>query len=278
MGVPPTPYDPNAAASGGASTTSTIDIWGLGPYGEAPIIIGAATRPQSGFGGYSKLPGYDQDKSAGPVRAGDGLAVTDTLAKVLKEFSAMAYSPQTAPEFLKWQRQLYTAGLYGSKKPSEVAWGSWDDDTYLAFKTALTKVAQSNEAGAPISFDEYLTKLGADKQRAAKELSQQDPTIREHANPQVVAGVLQQAAQAAFGRNLSKDEVDHFVSEYRAAEDSYYHTAESAQATPGVHDLTKPDVQAQAQGFVNQHHAAEAGGASMAGYFGEIERLINGGA
>lgn len=300
MGVPA--YDPEAsaaAATGGASTTSgaSKDIFGLGEYGKYRVNLGVAYKERTGFSGYNKLPYEDREGSPGrslapgtqgpfipgggmprvePSNAANGVAVGDTVESIMRKFELMPYG-KGSEEFLQWQRMLYKAGLYGSTKLSEVAWGSFDGPTEDALGKALRRVARANEAGAPISLTEYLDKLGADRDKAAKQYGPgADPTLRQFENPRVVAGFLQQAAQAALGRNLTKDEIDHFVSEYHASEEQYYKTAESAQRTPGTHDLTKPDAATAAQDFVQAGHAAEAGGQGLAGFFQTLQGMIGG--
>lgn len=312
-GVPPTPYDPEASSTGdGSATSATKDIWDLdlGKYGSMNATLGQASHKGTGFSGYYKLPEADRvgspAREAVPGRSGTlvpgysgaerptpgaGLAVQQSIKELMRGLAAMAYSPTGQEEYLKWQRLVFAAGFYGSTKAEDVAWGSFANSED-AFSKALISLAKVNEAGAPISFEEYLSKAAADKAKAAKEYGQgKTPAkdVRELTNTKVISGVLQQTAQSVLGRNLSKEEVEHFVSEYHANEVDYYRTVgpettlsptdeTDALGTSNVqYAMSRPDLQASALEAVQEDHGAEAGGNQMADYLGVIESLLGGG-
>lgn len=294
MGVPPTPSNPydagNAAAGGSSTTSSTVDIWGLGDYGKQTVVFGSAVKRRTGFGGYYKLPGEDREGRAATPRpagsygpyadnsvpgaavptAGDSLAVTPTIAELMKYFAGLAYTPKGGAEFEKYQRLLYQAGFYGAAKPDEVAWGSWAGSE-SAFKSALISASQAKEGGAPVSFEEYLGKAGVDR---AKGAGQQAATPHQLTNPRVIASVLQQTAQNVLGRNLSKDEVEHFVSDYTATEEEYFKAVDASGNGGAPNVYQPPSVDTAAQDTVQEQHGAEAGGNRASDYLGVLEQLL----
>lgn len=81
-----------------------------------------------------------------------------------------------------------------------------------------------------------------------------------------------------LGRNLGDEEITHFVSEFRAAEQAFARRQYAAQTdtTGGTYELTRPSLGGQAQEFVEGGHPAEAGGNRMADYVAAIEQLVGG--
>jgi hypothetical protein len=189
----------------------------------------------------------------------------------------MSQDPAQKQQFYEWQQKLYAAGFYGSAKPTDVAWGTWDLATGAALKSAFSAAVQVAASGAPVTFDEYLTGLGQAKTAAQSGIGT-GPLVVQHEDPKAVAGMLQQAAQASLGRDLSDAEVEHFISEYKAAEDAYYKGRKVAtDATGGRVDVTQPNLQAQAESFVQGGHGTEAAGNNMADYVKALESMLGGG-
>ncbi len=286
MGVPPTPSNPYdaptaaAGADGGAPTTTNIDIWGLGEYGKPghKIIFGqVSTQGQNPVSPDSPLARHLpwEDREGKPSHS---VADQRELLDVLKMFAGMPYTPGGQAKIEDYQRRLLAAGFYGAAKPEDVAWGSFDPATENAFRTALLSTYKAGEAGAPVSFDEYIDKTASGR---AKGQTGAPVSVHELSNPRVVASVLQQTAQTVLGRNLTKDEVDHFVSDYMATEQEYYKAAEKAtQGHSGLGeagtDLIKPpSIEAAAQDTVMQDHGTEASGNRASDYLGVLEGLLS---
>lgn len=281
--MPPTPDNPydkvedKGPTVGGVPvsdsyTPSTIDIWGLGDYGKKDhkIIFGqvsvAGQNPVSDPGLARHLPGEDREGIPTKSKA-DRREISD----LMKLFAGLAYTPDGASKLEDYQRRLYAAGFYGSAKPEDVAWGSFDQGTETAVRNALIKTYQIGEAGAPVSFDEYIDKTAADR---AKGQGQQAATPHQLTNPRVIASVLQQTAQNVLGRNLSKDEVEHFVSDYTATEEEYFKAADSANAGGNPLIYQPPSVDIAAQDTISEQYGAEAGGNRASDYLGVLQNLL----
>ncbi len=303
MAVPPTPassdpYSAANAAGGGANTSgssSTKDIWGLGTYGSVDIAVASASTPRTGFGGYKNLPRADQEGNTGerplggpsmpaPAAAAPGGGITTATSKTADQlmayYAGLAYhGPAGKAELIDMQQRLYTAGFYGNVKPGEVAFGSWTPASSKAFSDALLTMVQTQQSGserAPITFAEFVDQAAADKTKSATDnADKQAPTPHQLTNPRVIASVLQQTAQNVLGRNLSKEEVDHFVSDYTATEEEYFKSVD-ASGVPGANPLTyqPPTPEAAAMDTLSQDHAAEAGGNRASDYLGVLQQLL----
>ena len=98
-------------------------------------------------------------------------------------------------------------------------------------------------------------------------------------DPAVLRGLVQQAAQASLGRNLSADQVNRFVEEFHAQEQAYSKQAYAAQTDQSgkSFNLTQPNATAQAQEFVDQGNPTEEGGQLLASYVGRLQQMLSGG-
>ncbi len=268
------PYNAGTAAAGGGTptTSSTVDIWGLGDYGKERVVFGEAYTPQTGFGGYDKLPAEDQDRAA-PPGGGAANAVTPTAAELMQYYAGLGYTgPKGKAELEKIQRLLYQAGYYGASKPSDVAWGSWSGSS-KAFHDALIDIVQAQKGGkAPVSFEEFLGQAAVDR---SKVKDTEAPTPHQLSNPRVIASVLQQTAQSVLGRNLTKDEVDHFVSDYTATEEEYFKAVDRSAAGGNPLSYQPPSVEAAAMDTLSETHGTEASGNRASDYMGIMQQLLS---
>lgn len=296
MGANDSPY-PTGGGTGttpaGSSTTgATVDIWGLGDYGKTKITIGEAHTNGGGFGGYYKLPAEDREGrpggslapgTQGPVAPGvpgaarptygDGSAVVISADDVMATYANMAYaSPKGKAELIKMQQALFRAGYYGSAKPSDIAFGSWNSSVDApAFRDAIKSMVDAErKKPTGLTFEEFVNNTGDSRDKSAKENAGPG---QQHAftNPRVIASVLQQTAQTVLGRNLSKDEVDHFVSDYTATENEYFKTLDHPE---NGNTFQPPSVETAALDTLQQDHAGEAGGNRASDYLGVLQGLL----
>lgn len=268
--MPPQPKQPDGgfvipnkgAASGSGSARKSI--WDLAELENVTAIMVERGRSRQDLP--RQLDPYDREQAITPPTLSKP---EDQLKLPVKYFSK---DPKAYREF---QRGLFEAGYYGSKSWESIA-GAALDETLTAWGKVLVATAQAQATGEPLTPADIIQRAIEGRRSALKD-KPAEPVIRQHEDPHAVAGIIQQAAQASLGRNLSQAEVEHFVSEYRAAEDAYYRTAEHAAVTPGVSDLTKPDLQSRAEDFVTAGHGTEAAANDMSDYVGALENLLGGG-
>jgi hypothetical protein len=183
--------------------------------------------------------------------------------------------------YLQFQQALFAAGFYGATPASSVPWGSDPQGTtYDAWKKVLIAAQQAQSAGLQITPDELL--LDAVKRHQAATAGADVPKpgmVIQYSDPAVLRGLVQQAAQASLGRNLSAQQVNQFVQEFHAQEAAFSKKAYSAQQdTSGKEfDLTQPNASAQAQEFVSQGNPTEEGGQLLASYAGVLQHMLSGG-
>lgn len=260
------------------TVSGSTDIYGLGDLAQQEIILrdayihsaavgrGKSAAWQRSFAQANDQPEYGQNR-----------AVPGTVQDSYIAFIRMSQDPSKAQEYFGWQQKLFAAGFYGSAKPSDVAWHTWDLATGAALKAAFSAAVQVSASGAPITFDEYLTGLAGAKQASAAG-APTGPLVIQHEDPTAVAGMLQQAAQASLGRDLSDAEIEHFLSEFASAETAYYKQGNEAQnATGGQFSMTKPDLAGRAEAYVQGEHGTEAAGNNMADYVKALESMLGGG-
>lgn len=292
MGAADSPYPQGGLPAGDSSTTSgsTKDIWDLGKYGTAQVTFGQASTPQTGFGGYKHLDRADQEGNTGerppgvgpsvsaPAAAppgGASTAVQKTAAELMAYYAGLAYTgPQGKAELEAMQYKLFQAGYYGGSKPTDVAFGSWAGSS-KAFHDALLDMLQTQQGGqAPISFTEFVEKAASDRAKSQADNAGSTANPHQLSNPRVIASVLQQTAQNVLGKNLSKDEVDHFVSDYTATEEEYFKSVDSSAAGGNPLTYQPPSIQAAAMDTLSQDHGAEASGNRASDYLGVLQQLL----
>lgn len=271
MGDPWPPTGGPAAGSGGTTTTSgsaqtsIFDIpTGLKPDSQITTDYGRTRRDLPG-----RLDQYDRQIAEKSLRP----PVVGRLEDALKEpITAFAKDPK---KYLNLQRALFAAGFFGDTPEKSIQWGAGVEQTMAAWRRVIIATAQAQAAGQSLTPVDVMNR--ALEGRKASAGPGGASLVRQHEDPKAVAGILQRAAQASLGRNLSTAEVEHFISEYRSAEDAYYTQGEKADVTPGIHNLTKPDLEAQADAFVQGGHGTEMAGESMGAYADALLRMVEGG-
>jgi hypothetical protein len=255
------PDAPGTSTSGSAAA-SIWDLGGLNP--KSPITLDYG-NPYSRMP--KQLPAEDREQAERAPQFG---LPPDLLKLPVKYFA------KDKAKFLGLQRAMFDGGFYGAATEGSIAFGSYTPATDAAWLKVLQATARAQESGLALTPDQIIQQSIEGRAGAAKG-APPAPLIVEHEDPKVVAGMLQQAAQSSLGRDLSDSEVEHFISEYHAAEDAYYKQRKVAsEATTGRVDLTKPDLQATAQAAVSGGHGTEAASNDMADYVGALESMLGG--
>lgn len=153
--------------------------------------------------------------------------VLSTPEQVMAQVAAM--SANNPAEFLALQKSLSAFGSISTP-------GVWSPETATALQRALSSYWQlSHGAGVGMSFTDYLLQAGA--QVAAKDASgaagknMSTPV----ADPTSIRAAAQAAFQAATGKGATSEQLDHFVTQFQAAQIK----AETAMSgTPSSPSLT----------------------------------------
>jgi hypothetical protein len=255
----------------GSTTTSSAkrDIFGTTEEDAARVLIVRQGKRGGGFQGKYNLDPYDRPGAAQPTPNTPPAESTygDQLRYPVEEF---AKDPKG---YLDLQRRLFAAGFYGSKDPASIPWGQDVAGTIDAWRKVLELSLQSAETGNPLTPEEVLRRgAAAGKAGGAPPKS----LIIDYTDPEQVAGVVQRAAQASLGRNLSDEEIQHFVSEFRVAETDYAKARYKGETdtTGGTFEVSRPDLGDRANDFVEQGHETEIGGNRMADYVSALERML----
>lgn len=178
--------------------------------------------------------------------------------------------------FLELQQRLYIAGYYGAASKDSIPWGSFTAATQEAWLHLIEATQMAQKAGQKLTPDDVLDQ-GVEGRQANAAKAPDSPLLIQHQDPKAIGAALQQAAQSALGRDLSPQEVEHFISEYKLAEDAYGRQRKTANdAITGRVDVTAPDLTGEAQSFVREQHGAEAGAQNAGDYVGALEQMIGG--
>lgn len=233
------------------------DIYNLGDLYNKTLFLGTAQT------------GNVTDATGGYTGGPKGVSIQSTsVESMMREFAGWSVSdPQS---FAAMQQQLYSSGAYGSTKPNFGVWsGSLDSNAMKAAMTGYLGIVNPNDPN-PLSFADYLDRRGAQGKsngigggsagatRAPLQLTDA-ATLRQ---------TLQSASQNALHRNLSDDELNHFVTAFHGQETQAYNQA-NAGAT-----YANPDAGAQAIESVQTNHAAEANQALQASYNDKLMSML----
>lgn len=263
-------FDPNTVlgqANGVDSSSAQKSLWDLNGLDNTKEIT-YQYQPALGVNNprAANIPEGDQEKSLKP--------------EVLMRRPIEYYYKDPA-KYLEFQQRLFAGGFYGATPASSIPWGSDPQGTTLdAWKKVLIAAQQAQTAGYNLTPDQVLQQGIEQHTAAVKNAPVSKPAlIVQYSDPAVLTGLVQQAAQASLGRNLSKDEVNRFVQEFHAQEAAYSKKNYQAQLdqTGKTFNLTQPNPQAQAEQFVEQGHPQEAGGQLLAGYVAQLQSMLNGG-
>lgn len=176
------------------------------------------------------------------------------------------------------QQKLYAAGyLTRINTP-----GMPDDDTARAYGSLLQQVSASNQAGDPITVDDYLTQ-SAQAAAAAGVVGRGATTtngLRLHTTaPLDIMQTAQQVAQQELGRKLSNKQLQAFVAVYHGIEANK--NAQTASTDPAIQAGTNvttedaPTLSAAADNYVQQNFATEYGANNVANTFDAFRKLIS---
>lgn len=177
--------------------------------------------------------------------------------------------------YLELQRALFAAGYFGSKSSKSIAWGADTASTMEAWTALLRDTVQQQSLGQNVTWQDMLDRA-LKSTKAGGTATEKPPLVLDYTDPEQVAGVVQRAAQASLGRNLSGEEIEHFVSEFRAAETTYAKDryAASTDVKGGTHTMSQPSLEGRADAYVQEGHGTEIAGNNMADYVRAIEQML----
>jgi hypothetical protein len=273
-----TGWDPSQGGTtpgtGAGSSSARTSLWDLNGLNEkVPIIIqygerDAARRVPRQLDPYDREGAIAQRSSPTPGMPAD-----------LVKRPILLYG-QDPKAYLAFQQALYAGGFYGSASPNSIPWGSDPTgSTYDAWKRVLAATQQAQSAGINLTPEQVLQQ-GVEQHTAAQKGMPvpKNPLIIQQSDPATLAGIVQQAAQDALGRNLSDGEVQSFVKSFQQQEAAYskrrYNATEDQSG--GTHTLVAPDPEAQAERFVEKGHGGEADSEDAADYIGVLYNLLGG--
>jgi len=180
--------------------------------------------------------------------------------------------------FERLQQELYAAGMYGSTSYNDVKVGQWDTTTQTAMKTALEHYEDFIQgAQEPMTFNEFL------KQQASTDadggfFSQKGKGIGSAGtgsssvpqvnltDPAAIRSAAQAAAQQALGQGLSEDQLNAFVQQFQAAQQS-----DQSSLNPTT---TTPDLSSQALAFAEQQSPGEYKDHQIQGYMNTLLNMF----
>lgn len=271
--MPPTPDDggfhPENHTAGDSTTGSAqASLFDTGSLDTSkPIVIDYGSHPSRALAKH--LPTEDRTRDPTIV---PGIDFQSLLTR------PVTYFAKDKAAFLDLQRRLFLGGYYGAASEASIPWGSFTSATQQAWLHLLEATQMAQVAGQDMTPDNVLDAAVTARQANAPAGAPPSPLLIQHEDPKAIAAALQQAAQSTLGRDLSDAEVEHFISEYKAAEDAYGRQRQTAQdATTGQRvDLTAPDLSGEASAFVKAGHSAEAGQQQGADYISALEQMIGG--
>ena len=266
----------------------TVDIWNLPQYvknieakNKTPFNMGYTSQTHNVYAG-SSGPGLDY--YGHPTASGGGIQtpVTSTTQQwrsaedIMKQFAGLSYNNPS--QFLAIQALLHQAGyLPGNPQAGFTA------ETQKAIASAMVEYLQlSQGAGVPVPFftgDPH--NPGFLERKAETNMTQNPPTgktpappqkpVIQLSDPQTLALYAQKAAQAALGRDLTKEDLQKFIDAYHGQEEASQQSAYTAtqQAAAGQNPaavIDKNDPRASAITYATAGHEKEFGQHQIQGY------------
>lgn len=272
MGAEDGQWDPaqgGAPGTGSTTTSAQKSLWdlnGLNP--DTPIIVSYGSKTPKNLDPYDTQIA-DASRAAQPGKAGD---------LVKRPITLYGSDPKA---YLALQQALFAGGFYGSTPVGSIPWGTDPQGaTYDAWKKVLVAAQQAQDSGINVTPDQILQQ-GIKEHTAAKaaEPVPKNPLAIQLTDPSQIASSAQSAAQAVLGRNLSDEEVMHFISEYHAAETTYSKQAYETNndQTGGTHVLTQPSLSGTIDTELHQKHGTEIAGNNLSDYVRALEQMVGGG-
>lgn len=159
-----------------------------------------------------------------------GRQVLSTPEQVMAQIAALsANDPQ---EFMAIQKAL-GSGAWGSVNPT----GAWGPDTETALRRAMSSYWQlSHGAGVGMSFLDYIVRSSASASALAQAGQAPKNTSTPVTDPESIRSAAQAAFQAATGKGASEAQLDHFVTQFQAAQIKAETAMSGAPAAPSLTD------------------------------------------
>jgi hypothetical protein len=264
-------YDPNA----GLATDDSLFTSGLfgidAAVGEAPVTLGYQQPVGMTGSPYAGPPAPSVSGLMGPPKP---VAVTSKLIEAAQGFYQL---PED--QVAELQSKLLSGGFYddsyytaSGKTPQ---FGVADDDSYAAYRRAITRAARSGKA-VPEILDEAI------KSGAGEKAQTRQPLVVQLTSPTDLRKIYQAAAVALTGsRDMDEARVAKFVSDQQAAERQAQEALYTAGGSglpggPGGTVTQPPDPTAAAQELIRAEQPTATGGHDIAGTFKLFQQIIAG--
>jgi len=253
-------YDPAVYAAAVGATSGAISdsssLFGTGEWGNRPVTVIAGVDSADRQRQWA-MEGRRGDTSPG---AGAIAPVQPTVDEMLRQFYAMKDE-----ELIDLQTRLVSGGFYGDLDPRKVRYGKHDDLTFEAYRDLLISTARRVAGGQNVTIDDIL-----DEAIEAKDLDieeEEERRVYKIEDSAVLVELVQSVAQDLIGRRLTDAEAMQFTQRFQDQQrDSQDRAYDLDQDRLGG-DVTSPDPEAAAKGFVRQGHAEEVSSASVADYY-----------
>lgn len=247
--------DFNVNDTTGQGTTDLNTLFGVNQnVGGTPITIRGAV-----------LPSNYAPSGIAPVQP----SVQSTLTEVLQGFYGMDPSALANLQQQLWAGGYYASSYYG-KTPKPPQFGTPDDDSYAAFKSAAVQAARSG-AALPDVLDQALKSnaanggpggSGTGTSGGAKTLT----------HPDDLRAVLRTVAQQVIGRRPDPSLEENFIAAFHNAE------AQAGQPDGQGNVIAGPqDVSAIAEQYLQHALPQEAYDNGYLGAFSTFRKMIGGG-
>lgn len=236
----------------GQGTTDLNTLFGVNQnVGGTPVTIRGPGLPDS----------YAPSGIA-PVRPG----VQSTLTEVLQGFYGMDPSALANLQQQLWAGNFYSSSYYG-KTPKPPQFGTPDDDSYAAFKSAAVQAARS---GTPLPdlLDRAVQSnaaLGGPGGGSAK-------TPKTLTHPDDLRAVIRNVATNVIGRRPDAAVEENFIAAFHNAE------SQAGQSDGAGNVIAGPqDVSAIAEQYLQHAYPQEAYDNGFLGAFDSFRKMIGGG-
>lgn len=205
-----------------ATTTGTelSSLFGVAQgVGDAPVVFHAA------------VPASHRVTAVGTVFENPGTpALTKTLTETLQQFYTLG-----GAALQDWQRRLYLGGYfpasYYGPNPKTPQFGSADDDSYAAFKSAAVQAARS---GRPLDdvINTAMASTAAGGGPGAKKAI--PPAVLQPPSPIDIRAQVVASAKDKYGHGAPEAVVNHIIDEYQRLTVAQQQALNTAQVSGGT--------------------------------------------
>lgn len=175
--------------------------------------------------------------------------VLSTPEQIMAQVAAM--SANNPSEFLSFQKALSAFGSISTP-------GVWSPETQTALQRAMSAYWQlSHGAGVGMSFTQYLMQAGSAVESQQQAGAAAKNTSTPVTDPESIRAAAQSAFQAATGKGASEAQLNHFVTQFQAAQIKAETAMSGAPSAPSLTDQAMQYAQqADPSGYKDNQHQA----------------------